>query len=130
MRAVVADANGLLMPFQFKFNLQAELQRVMGECELLVPSSVMWEMRKLAERIPEARTALSLVESLKASKGSIRARVVETTLPGDEAVLQLSVLYRAPALTSDKELICKLQAHGMPVIRLKAGRYLEISGAL
>ena len=38
---VVLDANALMLPFQFSINLDVELGRLLGECDVYVPSSVV-----------------------------------------------------------------------------------------
>src|SRR5207247_5187201 len=60
MQAVVLDANALLLPFQFRVNLEAELRRLLGEHEILVPSAVLDELKGLARSLREARSALKL----------------------------------------------------------------------
>ena len=36
-RTVLLDANALLMPFQFRINLEAELRRLLGDVDIVVP---------------------------------------------------------------------------------------------
>src|SRR5467141_4429498 len=72
MQAVVLDANALLLPFQFRVNLEAELRRLLGDHEIFIPSPVMDELRGLAKSVREARGGLRL---------AARFRVVEA--PGN-----------------------------------------------
>lgn len=126
---VVADANGLMMPFQFGFNIEEEMLRAVGVCEILVPSSVYEELKRL--RTPDAKAALSLLTALIARpEGRLRARVVKIHMSGDDAVIQLSREHRAPVLTADRVIIARLKKEGLPVLRLRQRRYLELGGGI
>ncbi|MEW5937030.1 MAG: PIN domain-containing protein [Candidatus Thermoplasmatota archaeon] len=126
---VVADANGLMMPFQFDFNLEAEILRVVGVCEILVPSSVYEELRRLCT--PEANAALALLSALTARpKDRLRARIVESRMKGDEAIIHLAREYKAPALTADRGIIARLNREGLSILRLRQKRYLELRGGI
>src|SRR5881296_2352663 len=62
VQAVVLDANALLLPFQFRVNLEAELRRLVGDHEIFIPSPVMEELRGLSKSVREARGAQKLAE--------------------------------------------------------------------
>jgi rRNA-processing protein FCF1 len=49
---------------------------------------------------------------------------VETELVGDDAVIDLAVQRSAAVVTNDKELIGRLKERRVPVVRLRAERYL------
>src|SRR3972149_4547682 len=57
---VVLDANALMLPFEFRVNLDAELARLLGVCEVFVPSNVIGELERLAKTNRRAKAALSL----------------------------------------------------------------------
>ena len=77
VKAVVLDANALLMPFQFKINIDIEIERLLGGVEVLVPSSVIDELKKLKDK--DAKAALSL---------SKKYRRVEVGKRGDAGVIE------------------------------------------
>lgn len=114
--AVVLDANGLLMPFQFKVNMDMELRRLFGDLPVVVPRSVLGELA--GSRDPNAKGAVSLAK---------KYRVVETELRGDDAVLDVAKRMSAAVLTNDRGLIARLRAENIPVVRLRSERYLELS---
>lgn len=109
------DANALLMPFQFKLNIDSELRRLLGDLPVLVPSSVLGELCRSTD--PNAKGALALAR---------KYRIVETDLKGDEAVVKVAEEHRAAVLTNDRALIERLRARRIPVIRLRAERYLVV----
>jgi len=114
--AVVLDANALLMPFQFKVNIDVELRRLFGEIEILVPDSVLGELANSGD--PSSKAALSLARKYK---------VVDTNLLGDDAVMELARERNAAVLTNDRDFIRRLRAEGIPVVRLRSERYLVFS---
>ncbi len=101
------------MPFQFKVNIDRELKRLFGDLPVFVPSSVLGELARSPE--PEAKAALALAR---------RYPIAETELSGDDAVLEIAVRRSAAVVTNDKELIARLRERKVPVIRLRAERYL------
>ena len=114
---VVLDANALLMPFQFKINLDLELQRLFGCPDVVVPSSVLGELANAVDR--NAKAALSLAR---------KYRVIETDLRGDHAVLEMADRFGAAVVTNDKELIARVRERGLRVVRLRSSRHLELTG--
>ncbi len=111
--AVVLDANALMMPFQFRMNLDRELERLLGEVTCVVPSSVLSELHGLKEK--HAKAALALARKYE---------IVETERRGDDAVIDVAERRSAEVLTNDRELIGRLRALGIGVVRLRSGRHL------
>ena len=107
---VVVDSNALMMPFQYKINLDLELMKVAGKCEVYVPSCVIGELKKLSKKRWEARAALKLAE--KYSK-------IEVGNSGDLGVEEAAKKLGAGVVTNDKELKSKLLRKGIPVIFMK-----------
>ena len=114
---VVLDANALMMPFQFKLNLDKELKRLLGEVPVFVPSSVLDELSHLETR--EAKAALALARKYQS---------VETSMSGDAGVIDVAQRKEAAVVTNDRELINRLVELRLPVLRLRSGRYLALSG--
>jgi len=117
VKALVLDANALLMPFQFRMNLDKEISRLLGEIRVVVPSSVVDEISRLQTR--EAKAALALAGKYE---------VVETELAGDDGVLDVAVRNEAAVVTNDRELMSRLKGVGLPVVRLRSERYLVLTG--
>ena len=117
VKALVLDANALLMPFQFRMNLDKEISRLLGEIRVLVPSSVVHEISRLQTR--EAKAAMALARKYE---------VVETELAGDDGVLDVAVRNEAAVVTNDRELMSRLKEAGLPVVRLRSERYLVLTG--
>jgi rRNA-processing protein FCF1 len=114
-RAIVLDANALLMPFQFKVNIDRELERLFGEIPVFIPSSVLGELSNIVDK--DAKAALALAR---------KYQIVETELSGDDAVLSIARERSAAVLTNDIELIGRLRKERIPVIRLRSQRYLVV----
>jgi len=112
-KAVVLDANALMMPFQFRVNLDKELNRLFGEVPILVPSSVLSELSAIADK--HAKPALQLAR---------KYQIVETELRGDDAVLDVAVKRGAAVVTNDRELIWRVRDARLPVVRLRGERFL------
>jgi rRNA-processing protein FCF1 len=101
------------MPFQFKLNIDHELKRLFGDIEVFVPSSVLGELANTTDK--NWKAALSLAR---------KYHIVETEMRGDDAVLHVAEERSGAVLTNDKELIGRLHERHIPVIRLRAERYL------
>ncbi len=116
VRALVVDANGLLMPFQFHLNLDTEIARLLGDVPVLVPESVLGELERLGTK--EAKAALALAHKYE---------VVTTELCGDDAIIDVAERYSAVVLTNDRELIERLKKRAIPVLRLRSGHFLVLT---
>ncbi len=112
-KAIVLDANALMMPFQFNVNLDRELKRLLGDLPIFVPSSVLGELARSLD--PAGKAALALARKYP---------IVETELSGDDAVIGIARDRSAAVVTNDKGLIGRLRAERIPVIRMRAERYL------
>jgi len=112
-KGIVLDANALLMPFQFRVNLDRELRRLFGEVPVFIPSSVLGELHNSEDR--NAKAALALAR---------KYQIVETELRGDDAVIEVAERRSAAVVTNDRGLIARLRAKRIQVVRLRAERYL------
>ena len=118
-RIVLLDTNALLMPFQFRVNLETELGRLMGSADLAIPSPVWTELEFLAERDRDARAALQL---------AARYRVIEAPGSADDALLDLGSSLRAVVVTNDQPLLDRLRAASIPRIFLRSRNHLVAEG--
>jgi len=120
---VIADTSALLAMFEFKVDVESELQRLLGKVELLVPSSVIDELKGLSKRKRSASAALGLIMK----RGF---KVVEAEGKGDAAILDLATRMRCPVLTNDSALKLALRERSIPVIYLRGLTKLEVEGAV
>ena len=118
-RIVLLDTNALLMPFQFRVNLETELGRLMGSADLAIPSPVWTELEFLAERDRDARAALQL---------AARYRVIDAPGSADDALLDLGISLRAVVVTNDQPLLDRLRAASIPRIFLRSRNHLVAEG--
>jgi len=116
---VILDTNALLMPFQFGINLSTELKRLLGSFEIIVPSSVLDELKKL-----KPRGSVKAAEAL-----ALKYRVWSTEGKGDEAILSLAEELKAIVVTNDKGLMRALKKLKLPVIHLRSRTHLVLSGS-
>ncbi len=112
---VIVDTNGLMAPFQLRFNLDEALRDALGRYELIVPRRVLLELRSLARTDVAAKGALALAQ---------RYRVIEVDAKGDDALVQAAQLERAIVLTNDRLLRSVLRRAGVGVITLRKGHIL------
>lgn len=115
---VILDTNALLMPFQFGLNLDKELERLLGACEILVPSSVLDELDKLEPK--------KLAKSAKALASKFK--LLKTKEKGDKAIISTAKKLNCAVVTNDKELIKTLKELKLPVIYLRSRTHLVLSG--
>lgn len=118
-RIAVLDANALMMPFQFGINIDLELGRLMPGCDIIVPSSVIIELRAVLKKTgdPNAKAALSLAP---------KYRFVKADGFGDDSVLSMAKGLEAVLVTNDKQLRARAQAAGLHVIGLRGRNHLEL----
>src|SRR6266540_4098755 len=119
LQPVILDANALLLPFQFRVNLEAELRRLLGDHEILVPSPVMDELRGLSKSVREARGAQKLAE---------RFRVLEVEGEADDAILEAATQMSAAVVTNDAVLLRRLREARIPRIFLRSRSHLVVEG--
>lgn len=116
IKSVVLDTNALLMPFQFGINIDLEIRHLLGDVEVLVPSSAVAELKKL--KVKEAKAALSLAG---------KYRQVQTAHKGDEGVIEAAETHHAAVVTNDQELISILRKSSIPVIRMRECQRLDFA---
>jgi rRNA-processing protein FCF1 len=112
---VIADTNALLLPFKHKFNIDFELEGLVGNHEIIIPEPIVGELKKLALQNRVAKAALKLANTKK---------TMPTKFAGDDSVLELAERLKAIVFTSDKQLIDKAKSKGLKIIRLKEGNRL------
>ncbi len=118
MKIVIADSNALLMPFKNSINIDSELTGILGSYKIMVPAPIIGELRKLSEKIPEARIALKL---------AMTKELVETEAMGDASVIEAAIKMDGIVLTNDRELIGIALKQRIPVIRMMGKKRLVLT---
>ncbi|HEY7587945.1 MAG TPA: twitching motility protein PilT [Thermoplasmata archaeon] len=118
-RTVLLDTNALLMPFQFRVHLDAELRRLLGDVDIAVPTPVLDELGLLAAHDRDAKAALRL---------AAKYRSVEGRGSADDAILDLAPTLDAIVVTNDRPLLDRLKAAGIPRIFLRSRNHLALEG--
>ena len=119
MNYVIADTNALIAPFKMKFNIDAELGRILGSYTILVPEPIVGELRRLAVANMNAKGAL---------KFAMAKKVQPTKRSGDDSVLELAKKTGGYVMTNDNELIERARKKKLKVIRLRESCRLELMG--
>jgi len=119
----VLDTNALMMPVECDVRVFEELQRVIGDEDLVVPEAVVAELDRLSVGGGEEATAASVGRDLVD-----RCQVVEHDADNaDDAVLELAGKLDAYAVTNDGPLREALLAANRPVIGLRGRNKLAIT---
>jgi len=116
IECVVIDSNALLMPFQFKIDLQSEIERLLGKTEIVVPSCVLEELSQM--NLSEAKGALKYAE---------RFPVIRSKERGDRGIIEVAKERKAAVVTNDQELIKILKKLSIPVIRMRECQKLDFA---
>ncbi len=105
------------MPFQFRINLDMELSRLLGDCDIYVPAPIVRELERIAKRSRRAKAALAL---------AAKYRAYETRGPGDAAVVEAAEALSAHVVTNDRELTRILRERRIPRITLRSKTHLVL----
>ncbi|MEM3402009.1 MAG: hypothetical protein QW179_01310 [Candidatus Hadarchaeales archaeon] len=125
MIKVIADTSFLMLPGMLKIDITAESERVLEDkCEFLVPSPVLRELEKIAERgTPRERSAARL-----ALKMVEKCKIVRAEGDADACILSLAEEMGTPVGTADGELKRKLRRKGVAVIYVRGKSHLAMDG--
>jgi len=127
MRNVVLDTNALLTPYQLGINIEKELNRLLGICRIIVPTSVIKEAEKLAMQEGSVGRAAKLGLSIVRKKDY---QIIETSYDGDDGVIDVAIKTNAAVVTNDKELKKKAKEMGLPIIYVREESRLEIEESI
>jgi rRNA-processing protein FCF1 len=124
MTTVALDASALMAPVERDVRLFEELERLLGEVDLLVPAAVRAELDRLAAGA-SAEAAAARVGSDLAERG----RTVDTSeRNGDDALVALATAGEAEyVVTADRPLRDRLLDAGVPVVETRGRTRLEIT---
>jgi len=115
MQTVVLDTNALLMPFEIRINLDLALMNLIGDARCVVPGPLIGELKRLDHKF--ARAALELARKYE---------IVQTTLSGDDAVIETALSTGGYILTNDKSLRARAREQKIPLIYLRSGTHLVL----
>ena len=123
---VVLDTNALMMPVECDVRLFDELERLLGDVDLVVPRTVIEELDRLAG---SGNGAAATAASVGADLARDRCRVRETDAGyADDAVVELATGPDAThAVTNDGPLRRRLLDAGVPVVSLRGTNKLAIT---
>lgn len=121
VKTVILDTNALMMPFQFGVDPEAEVNRIFGVARIVTLSSMLGELRRLAERRPEARAALRYAE---------RFDILNTESGGDDSLIEMAERLNAVVVTNDRRLRKRLRERGITVLYMREKRGLAVDGAV
>ena len=113
MQTVVLDTNALLMPFEIRINLDLALRDLLGDVRCVVPGPLIGELKHLDHKF--AKAALELARKYE---------IVQTTLSGDDAVIETAISTQGYILTNDKDLRVRAREQEIPLIYLRSGTHL------
>ena len=113
MQKVVLDTNALLMPFEFKINVDLELQGLLGDYEAYVPGPAIGELKRSKSKF--ANVALKLAGKYKR---------YETAIQGDEGIIAAAIDLNAYVVTNDALMRAKLRRAGIKCIFLRSRSHL------
>ena len=104
---IILDTSALLDMLKFKLNIDYELEGIYGRYEMLVPSTVINELKAMGRK-RYARAALSFAERCE--------EVPSREQNADKAIIELAVKLNCVVLTDDKELKRELEKSGISIL--------------
>lgn len=108
---VVFDTNALLLPFTEGTNLESELERLLGSVEWVIPSSILGELKMLANG--EGTLARNAKAALKLAQ---RCRVESTALPGDDGLLEVARKLKGVLVSNDRAIQAEAATSKLQVV--------------
>jgi hypothetical protein len=122
-KLVILDASAIMMPFEFKIDLEEELNRLLGSYRIVVPKPIVLELKRLSEK-EAGRKRMTAKASLRIIRRYETVDVKEKN--GDKSILKLAEKTNGVVVTNDRELRRKLKNLSMPVIFLRAKKKLVL----
>jgi rRNA-processing protein FCF1 len=108
---VILDTNAILLPFTQGTRLEDELEGLVGSLSLHVPSSVVSELKRLAENHGATGRAARMALTF-----SGRCTVEPTGLMGDDGILEVGRRLDGIVVTNDRKLQQQCVLSGLRVI--------------
>lgn len=122
-KTVILDSNAIMMFFEFSIDLEKELSNLLGNYNIVVPSSIIKELDFLSkygkgDKKTKAKASLKLVEKYET--------VDVDNKNADDSILDLAKKIDGIVLTNDKELKKRLKQHSLSVIFLRSKKKLML----
>lgn len=122
-KIVILDTNAILMLFEFSVDLHAELRRLLGSYQLVIPTSVVQELKHISQqgdglKNRNAKAGLTLIKDIE--------QIEIHDLKGDEAVFSLAKQLQGIVVTNDRNLRLRLKEQSLPVIFLRKKQMLSM----
>ncbi|MDI9645080.1 MAG: ribonuclease VapC [Archaeoglobales archaeon] len=123
LKAAVIDTNVFIYASINGVDILEQL-RDMGFVRILIPSSVLEELKKLAENLKgaEKRAAIFAIKTIDEKK----LEVVDSKKSGDEALIEVAEKEKAVIITNDKELKKTAINKKIPIGTLREGSRVVI----
>ena len=121
-KTVILDTSALLMFFEFSFDWETELYRLLGAYRLVIPAAVIHELEILVMHRrgqKKAAAALKFIEKydrIDDDEGG----------SADEALIQLAGKTKGIVVTNDTRLRQRLRKLGYPVVFLRGKKKLSL----
>ncbi len=127
---VIVDSNALFAPLQFKFDVFAELERLLNRrFELILLSPVRHELEMLAaEGSPKMQRMA--VFALKFAEKCRYVEVESSAEAVDDVIVEIAARWKTPVFTNDSQLRKRLRDISVPVIYVRQKSHLEIEGMI
>lgn len=119
---VVLDTNALLLPFERRIRIEAELLRLLGPFHALVPTPCLQELERIAAQEKGGRRDRAKM----ARQYAERFERVEYGPPADRAALEIAHQRGAYLFTNDADLVRRAHADGVRVVRMKGLSHLVV----
>lgn len=82
----------------------------------VVPDCVIWELKGLSNKIPEASAGILLAE---------RFEKISSAGNGDRCITDIAIELRAFVLTNDRNLVERLKHLGIRVLSIRGGKKID-----
>jgi rRNA-processing protein FCF1 len=126
MNVVAMDTSALMLPIESDVRVFEEIERLVGEVDLVAPEAVFEELRKLADG-GSGREAMAA--SVGLDLATERCRIVESDESyADDALVDLAAGGSVDCVvTNDSPLRTRLLAADVPVIHIRGRNKLAIT---
>jgi rRNA-processing protein FCF1 len=132
---IIFDTNALFIPFEFKINLDSELKRLFGEYEIVIPTCVLKEIRRLSNTERFGKMALCLAEKISQPNWYLDIEMkllneltekpqIYDENPIDNQILEIAKNINGIVLSNDRDFLKKLTANDVKTISLRKKKYL------
>jgi rRNA-processing protein FCF1 len=132
---IIFDTNALFIPFEFRINVDSELNRLFGEYEIIIPNCVLSEVQRLSRTERFGKMALTLAQKISQptwypdfeqkllNKLSTEPQKYDEN-PIDNQILEIAKSINGIVLTNDRAFLKKLTANDVKTISLRKKKYL------